>query len=151
MFLLLLGNEPPSSIVWPSHIMDWLFFNSISGRWIPTGSTWHVGHQLAYCTFPGWLWGWRIWWNDDWQGKPKYSVKTCLSATFVHHKSHLTWLGANPGSCSGKPVTNHLSYGMVLWTGLTYIKKNIYIYNMTFVKVQIFMDVMLPLVFTAFC
>jgi hypothetical protein len=31
---------------------------------------------LAYCTCPGWLWGWRIWWNK-WQGKPKYSEKTC--------------------------------------------------------------------------
>jgi hypothetical protein len=56
-------------------------FNSNSGGCSPTGSTWHVGHQLAYCTCPGWLWGWRIWWNDDWQGKPKYSEKTCPSAT----------------------------------------------------------------------
>jgi hypothetical protein len=37
---------------------------------------------LAYCTCPGWLWWWwRIWWNEDWQGKPKYSEKTCPSAT----------------------------------------------------------------------
>jgi hypothetical protein len=50
---------------------------SNSGGWSPTGSTRHVGHQLGYCTCPGWLWGWRIWWNDDWQGKPKYSEKTC--------------------------------------------------------------------------
>jgi hypothetical protein len=49
--------------------------------WSPTGSTGHVGHQLACCTYPGWLWGWRIWWNDDWQGKPKYSEKTCPRAT----------------------------------------------------------------------
>jgi hypothetical protein len=25
-------------------------------------------------------------WNADWQGKPKFSEKTCPSATFVHHK-----------------------------------------------------------------
>jgi hypothetical protein len=24
--------------------------------------------------------------NVDWQGKPKFSEKTCRSATFVHHK-----------------------------------------------------------------
>jgi hypothetical protein len=37
---------------------------------------------LAYCTCPGWLWWrWRIWWNEDWQGKPKYSEKTYSSAT----------------------------------------------------------------------
>jgi hypothetical protein len=31
-----------------------------------------------------WLWTRR--WNVDWQGKPKFSEKTCPSATFVHHK-----------------------------------------------------------------
>jgi hypothetical protein len=36
---------------------------------------------LAYWTCPEWLWWWRIWWNKDWQGKPKFSEKTCLSAT----------------------------------------------------------------------
>jgi hypothetical protein len=50
------------------------FFNSHSG-----GSTRHVGHWMAYCTSPGWLWWWRIWWNVDLQGKPKYSEKTCPS------------------------------------------------------------------------
>jgi hypothetical protein len=25
---------------------------------------------------PRWLWWWRIWWNEDWQGKQKYSEKT---------------------------------------------------------------------------
>jgi hypothetical protein len=32
---------------------------------------------MAYCTCPGWLWWWRTWWNEDWQGKPKYTEKTC--------------------------------------------------------------------------
>jgi hypothetical protein len=57
------------------------FFNSNSGGWSPTGCTRHVGHQLASCTCPGWLW-WRFGWNYDWQGKPKYSGKTWPSATF---------------------------------------------------------------------
>jgi hypothetical protein len=30
---------------------------------------------------------------------------------FVHHKSHVTWPGANPGRRGGKPATNRLSYG----------------------------------------
>jgi hypothetical protein len=35
------------------------------GVGVQTGSTRHVGHLLAYyCTCPGWLWGWRIWWNE---------------------------------------------------------------------------------------
>jgi hypothetical protein len=30
---------------------------------------------------------------------------------FVHHKSHLSRPGSNPGRCGGKPATNRLSYG----------------------------------------
>jgi hypothetical protein len=33
---------------------------------------------------------------------------------FVHHKSHMTWTGANPGSRGGEPATNRLSYGTAL-------------------------------------
>jgi hypothetical protein len=49
--------------------------------WSLTGSTHHIGHQLACCTCYGWLWEWRIWWNHDWQGKRKYWEKTYPSAT----------------------------------------------------------------------
>jgi hypothetical protein len=43
---------------------------------------------LAYCASIGWQWKWlwRSRWNVDWQGKPKFSEKTCPSATFVHHR-----------------------------------------------------------------
>jgi hypothetical protein len=56
-------------------------------------------------------WLWRNWWNKDWQGKPKYSEKTCPSATLS--TTHPTWLnpGLNPGRRGGKPATNRLSYG----------------------------------------
>jgi hypothetical protein len=30
---------------------------------------------------------------------------------FVHHKSHMTKPGLNPGRRGGKPATNRLSYG----------------------------------------
>jgi hypothetical protein len=33
---------------------------------------------------------------------------------FVHHKSHMTWQGANPGRRGGNPATNRLMYGTVL-------------------------------------
>jgi hypothetical protein len=56
---------------------------------------------------PGWLWWWRIWWNEDWQGKPKYSEKTCPNATLS--TTNPTWPdpGLNPGRHSGKLATNH--------------------------------------------
>jgi hypothetical protein len=31
---------------------------------------------------------------------------------FVHHKSHMTWQGIDPGRRGGKPATNRLSYDM---------------------------------------
>jgi hypothetical protein len=30
---------------------------------------------------------------------------------FVHHKSHISWPGVEPGSPRWKPATNRLSYG----------------------------------------
>jgi hypothetical protein len=71
----------------------------------------HVGHWMAYCTCPGWLWWWRILWNEDWQGKPKYSEKTCPRATLS--TTNPTWPdpGLNPARRGGKPATNRLSYG----------------------------------------
>jgi hypothetical protein len=44
-------------------------------------------------------------------GKPKYSEKTCYSATFF--TINPTWPnpGSNPGRRGGKPATNRLRYG----------------------------------------
>jgi hypothetical protein len=61
-----------------------------------------------------WWWVWSGRRNEDWQGKPKFSEKTCSSATFS--TTYATWpdLGSNPGRRGGKPATNSLSYGTVL-------------------------------------
>jgi hypothetical protein len=37
---------------------------------------------------------------------------------FVHHKSHTTWQGANPGGRDGKPATNRLSYGTAIYSSI---------------------------------
>jgi hypothetical protein len=70
---------------------------------VQTGSTRHRGYLLSYCACLGWLWGWRIIrWNEDWQGKQKYSEKTCPSAT--SSTTNPTWPdpGSNPGRRGGK-------------------------------------------------
>jgi hypothetical protein len=48
--------------------------------------------------------------NENWQGKSKYSEKTCPSATLS--TTNPTWLdpGLNPGRRGGKPATDRLSY-----------------------------------------
>jgi N-acetyl-gamma-glutamylphosphate reductase len=40
---------------------------------------------------------WRNWWNENWQGKPKYSEKIYPSATLSTTKSHKTDPVSNPG------------------------------------------------------
>jgi hypothetical protein len=73
----------------------------------------YCGHYWPIVPAPDdrWWWLWRNWWNEDWQGKPKYSEKTCPSATLSTTNS--TWLdpGLNQGRRGGKPATNRLSYG----------------------------------------
>jgi hypothetical protein len=66
-----------------------------------------------------WGWLWSNWWNEDWQGKPKYSEKTRPSATLS--TTNPTWSdpGSNPGRSGGKPTTNRLSYGATLSASLT--------------------------------
>jgi hypothetical protein len=82
------------------------------GGGVQTGSTRHRGHLLSYYACSGWLWGWRIIrWNEDWQGKPKYSEKTYPSATLSTTNSTWPDPGSNPGWRGGNPATNSLSYG----------------------------------------
>jgi hypothetical protein len=77
--------------------------------WGETESTWYCGHYWPIVPAPNdiWWWLWSRGWNEDWQGKPKYSEKTCPSATYS--TTNPSW--PNPGRRDGKPATNRLSYG----------------------------------------
>jgi hypothetical protein len=87
------------------------------GSGVQTGSTRHRGHLLPYGVCPGWLWRWRISrWNEDWQGNPKYSEKTCPSPTLSTTNPTRPDPGSNPGRRGGKPATNRLSYGVAIST-----------------------------------
>jgi hypothetical protein len=71
---------------------------------------------LAYVPAPDdrWWWLWSNWWNKDWQGKPKYSEKTCPSANLCTTNPTWPYPSSNPGRRGGKPATNCLSYGTAL-------------------------------------
>jgi hypothetical protein len=65
------------------------------------------------------IWVWCSRWNENWQGKPKYSEETCPSATFS--ATNHTWLhlGSNWDGRGGKPATNCRSHGTVcVWVTL---------------------------------
>jgi hypothetical protein len=88
------------------------FLIRIVGGGVHTGSTRHVGHWIAYCTCPRWLWWGRIFGGIKIdRGKPKYSEKTCPRATLS--TTIPTWpdWGSNTDRRGGKPATNRLSYG----------------------------------------
>jgi hypothetical protein len=107
------GTIPASAWRDCEKLQETIFFLNlrIVGGGVQTGSTRHHGHLLSYCACPGLLWRWRIIrWNEDWQGKPKYSEKTCPSATLS--TTNPTWPdpGSNPGRRGGKAATNRLSY-----------------------------------------
>jgi hypothetical protein len=68
--------------------MDVDFFFSVL-VWGETESTWYVAPDDRLL-----VWVWSSEWNDNWQGKPNYSEKICLSSTL----STLPDLGSNPGS-----------------------------------------------------
>jgi hypothetical protein len=92
----------------------------IYSYWGETELTWYCGHYWHIVPAPDDRWWslWSNWWNEDWQGKPKYWEKTCPSATL---STNPTWLesGSNRGRRGGKPVTNRLSNGMDLCTILS--------------------------------
>jgi hypothetical protein len=73
----------------------------------------YCGHFWPIVPAPDdrWGWLWSNWWNEDWQGKTKYSEKTCPSATLS--TTNPTWPdpGSNQGRRCGKTATNRLSYG----------------------------------------
>jgi hypothetical protein len=52
----------------------------------------------------------------EWElaGETEILGKNLLHCHFVHHKSHMTWPGLEPGRRGGKPATNPLSYGTAL-------------------------------------
>jgi hypothetical protein len=54
-----------------------------------------------------WMWSSR--WNDNWQGKLKYSEKTYPSTTLSTTNPSWPDLGLNPGRRGGKSATNRLS------------------------------------------
>jgi hypothetical protein len=56
----------------------------------------------------------ETWWNE-WQGKPKYSEKTCPDTTLSTTNPTLPDPGLNPGRRGGKPATNRFSYGAAIY------------------------------------
>jgi hypothetical protein len=81
------------------------------GKLSPVGTSANIWPIVPAPDDRWWVWSSR--WNDKWQGKPKYSEKTCPNATL---STNPIWpdLGSNTGRRSGNPATNRLSYGTAI-------------------------------------
>jgi hypothetical protein len=58
-------------------------------------------------------WVWRRWWNENWQGKPKYSEKACPATTLSTTNPKRHDLGSNTGCRSEKKGINRLNNGTI--------------------------------------
>jgi hypothetical protein len=100
---------------WSSQFLSELVFSLVSCRGVRLSS---LGTSTTvWPIVPAPWWGWSSRWNENWQGKPKYSERTFRSATLSI--TNTTWpdLGLNPGRRGGNPATNRLSYGTAdIWT-----------------------------------
>jgi hypothetical protein len=69
--------------------------------------SWYWGHYWPIATAPHDRWWWlrRNWWNEDWQGKPKYSEKTYPSA--ILSTTNPTWLDLGLPSILPSKPTEH--------------------------------------------
>jgi hypothetical protein len=57
---------------------------------------WHSCRQRPTVPAPDDRWEKRsIWWDTNWQAKPKYSEKNMSHYHFAHHKSHMDWSRAS--------------------------------------------------------
>jgi hypothetical protein len=86
------------------------FLVSLGGVWLSPLGTWATNWPIVPDRHDRWCWMWSSQWNENWQGKQKYSEKTYLNATLP--TTNPTWLdlGSNPGRRVRKQATNRLSY-----------------------------------------
>jgi hypothetical protein len=108
-----------------------VFLKNIFLLFFPLGeteSTWYCGHYWHIVLAPDdrWWWMWSNRWNEDWQGKLKYSEKTCPNANLSTTNPAGPDPGSNQGRCGRNPATNRLSYGTAFEERITW---GIYAYD----------------------
>jgi hypothetical protein len=66
---------------------------------------WHCGHYWPIVPALGDRWWWlrRNWWNKNWQGKPKYSEKTCPRSTLS--TTNPTWIWTRAAAVGSQRLT----------------------------------------------
>jgi hypothetical protein len=112
-------SPPYPSPDWQSHRIVWVEYKMLPTlpflcggvRLSPLGTSATIWPLVPVPVDGRWCWAWSSRWND-WQGKSKYSEKTCPGAALP--TAHCTWLdlSSNPGRRCGKPATSSLNYGM---------------------------------------
>jgi hypothetical protein len=63
----------PRITVWLEGFFYYFFLIRLVGGGVQLGPLGTAATDWPIVACPGWLWWWRILWNENWQGKPKYS------------------------------------------------------------------------------
>jgi hypothetical protein len=114
---ILLGWWSQGEIRKTGHVArDGMFFNTWSGvRLRPLGTSATVW-PIVPAPDDRWWWVWNSWWNENWQGKPKYSEETCPSATLSTKNPTWPELESNPGRrCGKQPESRHGQRAWKVW------------------------------------
>jgi hypothetical protein len=61
------------------HVINYFFFLiCLVGGGVQLGPLGAAATDWPIIACPGWLWLWKIWWNEDWQGKPRKTAQAPL-------------------------------------------------------------------------
>jgi hypothetical protein len=83
----------------PYNSVSHLSFFKVSWGWDENESTWYIGHYLVYCISPGWWMMVSVEQSVGWlEGETEALGINLSQCHFIHHKSHKTWPGLEPGS-----------------------------------------------------
>jgi hypothetical protein len=112
-----IGNVPRKIFVKIVLTVDWHFHSVVYFFYLVSWGGVRLTSATNWAIVPApndrWWWMWSSGWNENRQGKPKYSQKTCPSSTLS--TTYSTWrdVGSNPGRRGGTPATHRLSCGLL--------------------------------------
>jgi hypothetical protein len=98
---------------------------------------------------------WSNWWNENWQGKPKYSEKPTPAPLCPPQNRTWQTQSRSPDRSGGKPATNRLSYGAAYFSPnsppLTTRRVTVEVFDSASTRVKICVRLQFNIIFAPAC